>query len=380
MVGLGSTRLRLPTPANRNSNVWLKLDNLQPSGSFKSRGIGNLMRNAAASTSRQMHFYSSSGGNAGLACACAAVSLAAPCTIVVPEPTKPMMIEKMRELGATVVQTGSSWFEADAYLRAELLVKDPAGVYVPPFDHPDIWTGAATLVDELVDDLVDESVDVHAIVCAVGGGGLLNGLVRGIEKHAAAGIWRGSVPSIVAVETLGAESLNASVRAGEHVTLPAITSIATSLGAVRVCNQTWEYMQRSLPRVSSGTSGVVQASGTNEHTNGVNGHTSIDAPSHPEIISVVVSDADAARAVVRFAEDARMIVEVACGAGLAAVYGGSSSSAHGKAARGPESLRGRVGGQMNDDEWAKTNVVVVVCGGSAVSLDMIADYRATYGV
>ncbi|KAF7538339.1 hypothetical protein G7Z17_g12648 [Cylindrodendrum hubeiense] len=303
-------------------NIHLKLENLQPSGSFKSRGIGNIMARAAAAAPGPVHFYCSSGGNAGLACATSALALRLPATIVVPVITSPLMKRKLAELGVEVHQTGNNWADADRYLREELLTKDPTGVYVPPFDHPHVWEGAATLIPELKEQ-VGDSID--AIVCSVGGGGLLNGLMQGIESLS----WSGAKPQVLAVETTGADSLNASIRAKSHVTLPGITSIATSLGATRVSEQTWKWSQS------------------------------------PNLQSLVVSDADAAMSCVRFADDARHLVEAACGATLAPAYRGL--------------LRERLGHGLSDEEWSRKNVVLVVCGGSNVTLDMLQTYDEKYG-
>ncbi|KLU84842.1 L-serine dehydratase [Magnaporthiopsis poae ATCC 64411] len=105
-------------------NIYLKLDNLQPSGSFKSRGIGYMMQRAAEASStgsskNDIHFYCSSGGNAGLACATSAATLGCRATIVVPTLAPAHMVEKLRALGATVVQTGSNFSEADATWTVE---------------------------------------------------------------------------------------------------------------------------------------------------------------------------------------------------------------------------------------------------------------------
>ncbi|KAJ2967873.1 hypothetical protein NQ176_g9457 [Zarea fungicola] len=159
-------------------NIYLKLDNLQPSGSFKSRGIGNLMTRAVAHHSGDVHFYCASGGNAGLACATSALSLNRPCTVVVPLTTSDFMKNKLVQLGANVQQVGKNLFAAEQYVKQELVAKDPNGVFVPPFDHPDIWDGAASLIPELRDQM---DVPMDAIVCSVGGGGLFNGLMQGIE-------------------------------------------------------------------------------------------------------------------------------------------------------------------------------------------------------
>jgi L-serine/L-threonine ammonia-lyase len=240
------------------------------------------------------------------------------------------MKSRLSALGADVHQIGATFAEANAHLINNILPKDPGGLYVPPFDHEDIWAGASTLVNEVRDQVEG---DVDAILCSVGGGGLLNGIMKGVLDHS----WPESKsPRVLALETVGADSLNASVLAKEHVTLPAMTSIATSLGAQRVSSQTWEH-----------------------------------ARDHPEILkSLVVSDADAAMSCVRFADDARILVEPACGATLAPMY------LNGMLKR--EILGEDRAAQVSDEEWRGKNVVLVICGGSGVTLRMLEKWRETY--
>ncbi|KAI0015332.1 tryptophan synthase beta subunit-like PLP-dependent enzyme [Xylariomycetidae sp. FL0641] len=347
-------------------NIFLKLENLQPSGSFKSRGIGRLMQRAlAAAPSGRAHFYSSSGGNAGLACAVAAAALAQPCTVVCPTSTPAATLARIRAVPGDVAvhQVGENWARADEHLREVVMAahaKRQAGeeeeeeggkrtpVYVPPFDHPHVWEGASSIVDELVaqtaalttpppppprgacDGPLPDPADVHtaidAIVCAVGGGGLLNGIMEGVARMP------GPKPTVLAVETRGAASLDAAVRAGELVTLPAITSVATSLGAPRVAAESLRWA-RARPH---------------------------------RLVNAVVEDRDAVRGALRLADEARMLVEVACGAAVAPVYTGL--------------LREKVGAGLADAEWSRRNVVIVVCGGSIVSLDMLREYRERFGV
>ncbi|KAK4127552.1 tryptophan synthase beta subunit-like PLP-dependent enzyme [Parathielavia appendiculata] len=326
-------------------NIYLKLENTQPSGSFKSRGVGNMMLRAISTSDQpegsKFHFYCSSGGNAGLACATTAIiSLRQPATIVVPTSTSAFMIAKLRELGADVVQMGASWAEADAFLRETLLLPEEGltKVYVPPFDHPDVWAGVSTMVDEIALDMgvgmggrFEGVGGLDGIVCNVGGGGLLNGVMEGLARNAKRLGGRDGT-KVLAVETVGAESLYASVLAGELVTLPAITSIATSLGARRVSQKTWEWAQ---------TAGA------------------------DKLISATVTDQEAAMACVRFLDDARILIEVACGATVATAYNGD--------------LRRYLGKGLTDEEWARRNVVLVVCGGSNISWEILEKYKETYG-
>src|SRR3970282_2783441 len=92
-------------------------------------------------------------------------------------------------------------------------------------DDPLIWQGHSTRIDEVV----RSGVKPEAVVLSVGGGGLLCGVVEGLCRNG----WA-DVP-VIAVETEGADSFARSVRSGRRVELAAITSIATSLGASRVC-------------------------------------------------------------------------------------------------------------------------------------------------
>ncbi|KAF7589436.1 hypothetical protein BBP40_004273 [Aspergillus hancockii] len=324
--------------------VFLKLELLQPSGSFKSRGIGNLIFSALldpANKDKKLHFYSSSGGNAGLAAVIAARDLDCPCTVVVPHSTKPLMISKLRAAGATdVIQYGSSWFEADTYLRqtyietADDYTAEKKNIYVPPFDHPDIWKGAGTMVPEIATQLPPRDTGVFpadAIVCSVGGGGLFIGIVDGLgsylRAHPTPDVITGTTlrkVRVLAAETVGAHSLAHSLREKSLQSLPAITSLATSLGALCVA-------PRALENAQSSPEGV-------------------------EVVSVVGSDAEAARGVVRLADEARLQVELACGISVEVVAG--------------ERLRDAVPGLTKD-----SRVVVVVCGGSNVTAEMIAEYR-----
>lgn len=233
------------------------------------------------------------------------------------------MIAKLQALGALVHQEGRNWAEADRFLREEVMRGEgQGGVYVPPFDHPDIWEGASSLVPELEKQMRAQG-GYDGVVCSVGGGGLLLGIADGLY---AAG--RTQTVGILAVETEGAESLASSLEAGELVTLPGITSIATSLGCTRVAQRAYEVAKRE----------------------------------HVEV--AVLSDAQAAMGAVHLADMERLLVEAACGVSVAACFDGS--------------LRHALGKGCGDAEWKEKRIVVVVCGGSNVSTSLLEDYRAKY--
>jgi L-serine/L-threonine ammonia-lyase len=125
-----------------------------------------------------------------------------------------------------------------------------------------------------------------AIVLSVGGGGLLAGVLEGMDD-----VGWSDVP-VLAVETRGAESFFASMREGKLVTLDAITSIAITLGAKRVSAEAFERAKRH------------------------------------DVTPWVVSDAAALRACVRFLNEERTLVEPACGAALSALYDAAAPLAH----------------------------------------------------
>ncbi len=206
------------------ARVWLKVDSLQPSGSFKIRGIGASCEEARAKGATA--FVSSSGGNAGLAVAWAGRELGVPVTVYVPRTTSERMIGKMRDEGARVEVHGEAW--DDAHAAALKATEGTGAFYVHPFDAPAVWRGNATMVTEAVGQGMKRP---DAVVVSVGGGGLLCGVLEGMHTVG----WK-DVP-VLAVETVGAASLAAAMEAGEPVDIGRIASIATTLGARRVCDR-----------------------------------------------------------------------------------------------------------------------------------------------
>ncbi|ARQ12203.1 pyridoxal phosphate-dependent serine/threonine dehydratase protein [Rhizobium etli] len=272
---MASASLHLDTPLAQTSPrysasgkaLWLKLDALQPSGSFKLRGVGRLCQHEVENGAREI--FCASGGNAGIAAAHAGRALGVPVTIVVPETTAVDVRQAIAATGANVLVHGSVFDEANDHAVA--LARSREATYVHPFDHPLLWDGHATLIDEVV----AKGAAFDCVVTSVGGGGLLAGIVAGLRRNGLS-----DVP-VIAVETEGAASFHASLEANDRISLPAITSIATSLGARQVAQHVFD-----LPK------------------------------QHP-IESVLVSDADAVAACLKFADAHRILVEPACGAALA---------------------------------------------------------------
>ena len=145
--------------------LWLKLDALQPSGSFKLRGVGLLCQHEVAKGAKEI--FCASGGNAGIAAAVAGKALGVPVTIVVPETTSAEVRARIAATGAKVLVHGSVFDEANAHAVA--LATERKAAYVHPYDHPLLWEGHATLIDEVV----KAGAEFDCVVTSVGGGGLL---------------------------------------------------------------------------------------------------------------------------------------------------------------------------------------------------------------
>ena len=254
---------------NTGRTIWLKMEAMQPPGSFKIRGIGLACQQYVRDGAKRL--ISSSGGNAGIAVAYSGRHLTVPVIVVVPETTTENAKELIRQEDAKVIVHGASWQEANALA---LSMVNNTDAFVHPFDSKLLWQGHSTIVDEIV----ASEVKPDAIILSVGGGGLFCGVIEGLHRHN----WY-DVP-VIAVETNGADSFSHSISSNRLVELPGIESIATSLGARQVCRQALQW-----------------------------------AGKHP-VHTVIVSDREAVSACVRFFDDHRVVVEPACGASLSLVY------------------------------------------------------------
>ncbi len=141
-------------------HIWLKLDALQPSGSFKIRGIGAACETYVQNGKRR--FISSSGGNAGIAVAFAGRRLSIPVVVVVPETTTERARSLIRQQGAELIVHGAAWHEANTLAQSML---GEADAFLHPFDDPLLWQGHATLIDEVA----ASGIKPDAVVLSVGG-------------------------------------------------------------------------------------------------------------------------------------------------------------------------------------------------------------------
>ena len=179
----------MPAPA-LGERVWLKLETLQPTGSFKVRGAL-----AALSRAGGGPVVTASAGNAGLGVAWAATALGVPATIVVPESASPAKVAALRALPVELVMHGAGYDAAEAHALSL------PGTYVSAYNDTHVVAGAATVGRELA--ALDGPLTV---VCGIGGGGLASGL----------GLWAASRPGarVVAVEAERSPAFSAALAAG----------------------------------------------------------------------------------------------------------------------------------------------------------------------
>ncbi|CAE6529546.1 unnamed protein product [Rhizoctonia solani] len=160
-------------------DIYLKLELLQPSQSFKYRGISLFAARAVKERGSDVLLVMASGGNAGLALAWAGKALGVGTKIYIPAPAHEIQ-PVLTAAGAEVVIGGNNYSEALASAE-QLCSQNKYAIHVPAYDHPTLWEGHSTLVHE-IDRQLPSGVKPDAILCSVGGGGLLGGVLRGVDN------------------------------------------------------------------------------------------------------------------------------------------------------------------------------------------------------
>jgi threonine dehydratase len=199
-------RLEIPpdsAAAQSGSSVFLKLETLQPIGSFKLRGAHNAVRQLSAEDLRN-GIWTVSAGNAALGVALAARHAGAPCSVMVSDTAPATKVDAIRRLGATIVPAtyDECWQTAVRHGSPRM-----QGTFVHPFDDDRFMAGNATIGLEILEDLPD----VDVVIGSVGGGGLLGGVASAL--HAL----RPGV-QVVAAEPETAAPLTVSLQTGEPST------------------------------------------------------------------------------------------------------------------------------------------------------------------
>ncbi|AFA38708.1 threonine dehydratase, medium form [Pyrobaculum oguniense TE7] len=214
-------------------DVFLKLEALQKTGSFKIRGAYFAMHKYIQEGYRE--FITASSGNHAQGVAYAAQLHGVKATVVMPESTPWLKVKKTQDYGATVILHGESYYEAE--LKARELLRD--GVkFLHAYDDWYVISGQSTLGVEIVEDLQD----VDLVVVPVGGGGLISGVAYAVKQ-------RRPSAKVIGVQASGAPSVYLSLKEGRPVVIERVDTIADGIAVKRPGDITLKLIQEYVDDV-----------------------------------------------------------------------------------------------------------------------------------
>ncbi|MND57180.1 L-threonine dehydratase catabolic TdcB [compost metagenome] len=213
--------------------VFLKLENRQPTGSFKLRGATNAVLSLSGNE-RERGLVTASTGNHGRALAHAASTQGLTATICLSSLVPRNKVEAIRALGADVRIIGKS--QDDAMEEVMRLVRDESMNAIPPFDDPRIIAGQGTVGLEIVEDLPE----LHTVLVPLSGGGLAAGVAAAVKAK---------LPQarVIGISMKRGAAMQASLEAGKPVNVEELDTLADSLGGGIGLDNQWTFaMCRSL--------------------------------------------------------------------------------------------------------------------------------------
>jgi threonine dehydratase len=240
---IASTIVRTPLlrlQVDAAAEIYLKLENLQPIGSFKLRGASNAMRTLPAEALAN-GVYTASAGNMAQGVAWGARELGIPCTVVMPDSAPRAKVDAVQRLGARIVAVPYDewWSTLEAHGRTGI-----AGTFIHPVADRAVIAGNGTIGIEIVEDLPD----VDAVLVPVGGGGLASGIATAVRALAPrAGVF--------GCEVSTATPLRAALAAGRPVTVERTSSFVDGIGGRGVLPEMFPLLKALL------TGGLVSSIG-----------------------------------------------------------------------------------------------------------------------
>jgi threonine dehydratase len=227
-------RLDAPTPPG--VTIWLKLENLQPLGSFKLRAGVNALKSKDPASLRA-GVIAPSAGNFGLGLAYAARQMDLPVTIVAPDSAAMAKTDALRALGATVVRIPfEDWWQVLTTRRYD----GADGVFFHPVAETEVIAGNATIAAEILEDL--EHFD--AVVVPFGGGGLISG-IGSVMRRLRPGV------RVIAAEVETANPVAAALAAGEPVRVTHAPSFVDGIGSSTVLEEMWPLVRQTVDAAAS---------------------------------------------------------------------------------------------------------------------------------
>lgn len=214
------------------SDLALKLECLQVSGSFKARGATNRLMSLSAED-RARGLVAASGGNHGLAVARSGHVAGVPVTLFLPNSVAPEKVVKMQAWGAKTVVGGDDFDHCNQLARA--MAERGGATYVHPFADPYVVAGQGTVALEMLAD----RPDTETVIIAAGGGGFITGAGTAIKALNPA-------IRVIGVEPVGSPTLHDSLSAGHVVTLPEITSAIPTMSCRRTDDVLFEQARKVI--------------------------------------------------------------------------------------------------------------------------------------
>lgn len=259
------------------SPVRLKCENLQRTGAYKLRGAYNRLSKLTAEE-RARGVVAASAGNHAQGVSFAARELGIKATIFMPVGVALPKLEATRSYGADVMLEGTIF--GDTLVAAKAFAEATGAIFIPPYDHADVIAGQASVGFEILEQVPD----VDTVLVPIGGGGLIAGVSAAIKLEAKR---LGRNVRIVGVQAANAAPFVPSLSAGHVVSVPPVSTIADGIAVYTPGNLTFEMVQEYVDEI------------------------------------VTVSEDELARALVMLLERAKMVVEPAGAASVAAILSGA---------------------------------------------------------
>lgn len=228
----------LAAAVGSSTRVWLKEELFQRTGSFKPRGALSVMLDLDAAA-LQRGVTGVSAGNHAISLGYCARRLGTTAKVVMPKNANPYRVQVCRELGATVELVDNVH---DAFARVKQIETSEGRTFVHPYEGPKTALGTASVGMEFIDQIREAGASLDAVIVAAGGGGLTAGVSCAVKQMSPA-------TAVYAVEPEGADSLSRSFKAGSPQSIDAVRTIADSLGAPRCEAYSFALNQRFVDEV-----------------------------------------------------------------------------------------------------------------------------------